>query len=79
MTAKKKLTFEDICKLEPEIHELYQEARRLREKKNTYEIFHRRIKPNLTLLVGEHAKHAKLRTFEAYEVALDKIMRVLDI
>jgi hypothetical protein len=79
MPPKKKLTFDDICKIEPEIFELYQEAKRLKEKKNTYEIFHRRIKPNLTLLVGEHAKHPKLRTFEAYEAALDKIMRVLGI
>jgi len=75
----KKLTFDEICRIEPEIKELYQLAKKLKDKKNTYELWHRRFKPNLTILVGEHSKHPELRSFEAYEVAVDKIMRTLDV
>jgi hypothetical protein len=77
--APKKLSFADICKIEPEIKELYDLAKKLKEKKNTYELWHRRFKPSLTLLVGEHAKNPELRPFEVYEVAIDKIMKVLDV
>jgi 2'-5' RNA ligase len=75
----KKLTFDDICRIEPEIKELFQLAKTLKEKKNTYEIWHRRFKPHLTMLVGERSKHPQLRTFEAYETAVDKIMKTLGV
>jgi 2'-5' RNA ligase len=75
----KKLTFDDICRIEPEIKELYLLAKSLKEKKNTYELFHRRFKPHLTMLVGERSKHARLRDFEAYGTAVDKIMKVLGL
>jgi 2'-5' RNA ligase len=77
--AAKKLTFDDICRIEPEIKELFQLAKTLKEKKNTYEIWHRRFKPHLTMLVGERSKHEKLRSFEAYEIAVDKIMKTLGV
>lgn len=74
-----KLTFEKICKLEPEIQELYIRAKNLKEKKKAYEFFHRQVKPVLTTLVGERARLPSLRSFEAYELAIDKIHHVLGL
>ena len=74
-----KLSFDQICRIEPEIKELYDLAKKLSDKKNTYELWHRRFKPNLTLLVGEHSKHPELQSYDAYETAVDKIMKVLDV
>jgi hypothetical protein len=79
LVKTKKPTFDDLCKLEPELRELLEQAKKLGEKKNAYELFHYRIKPNLTTLVGEHAKHPQLQSFEAYGVVVDKIMKALDL
>jgi 2'-5' RNA ligase len=77
--ASKKLTFDEICRIEPELKELYELAKELKEKKNTYELFHRRFKPHLTMLVGERSKRPELRTYEAYATAVDKIMKTLGV
>jgi hypothetical protein len=75
----KVLSFDQICALEPEIRELYLQAKNLKEKKKAYELWHRKLKPNLTTLVGEHAKHPELRSYQAYATAIDKIMKVLGL
>ncbi len=77
--ATKSLSFDQICELEPEIKELYVRAKNLKEKKKAYEFWHRQMKPVLTTLVGEHARHPALRSFEAYETAIDKIRQVLGL
>lgn len=75
----KKLTFEKICAMEPEIKELYDRAKNLKEKRKAYEFWHRQVIPPLTTLVGEHAKLEQLRSFDAYEVVVDKIRAVLGL
>ncbi len=75
----KRLSFEEICEIEPEIKELLTQAKNLKEKRKAYELWHHKLKPNLTTLVGEHSKHPTLRSYEAYETAIDKIMKVLGL
>jgi len=77
--AAKGLTFEQICAIEPEIRELYQQAKNIKEKRKAYELWHHKLKPNLTTLVGEYSKHPELRSYQAYETAIDKIMKVLGL
>ena len=75
----KRLTFEDICDLEPEIRELYLRAKNSKDKRRNYELWHRQLKPIVTTLVGEHAKRPSLRSYDALEIAIDKITHVLGL
>lgn len=75
---KKKLTFEDICHIEPSLKSLYEEALTIpRRRGGVNNQWYSEFKPYIENLVGWEARHEELRTMEAYDTAYDTIYNAL--
>ncbi len=74
------MTFKELVAVEPQLGELYQEARQVRHRGKDFcanSIWYTCFKPRLVLLVGHKAKHPQLRTAEAYDTAYRTIYGAL--
>ncbi len=78
------MTFEELCKLEPALRRLAQDARSERDsrKKPSYcanDVWYCDLKPRLVMLVGWSSRHpaSVMHTDEAYDVAYDAIYHLL--
>jgi len=64
------MTFEDLCKEEPRLEELYGQVRATRANRRKSDwIWSHEIKPRMKRLVGFFAENEKLRTTEAWDLS----------
>jgi hypothetical protein len=78
----KRLTFDEICRIEPSVLHLYNRAKAIKDDKRqrsfcANDIWLDHLKPLLMHLVGWSAGKAELRTSQAYDLAYDKIYGAL--
>jgi hypothetical protein len=75
------MTWEEICKKEPRLSELYADARRITSRGDpnfcANFVWYRTLKPRLLFLVGWHAERPELRTSEIYDFVYHYIYKVL--
>jgi len=74
------MTFDDLCKIEPRLSELMQEARGAKIHRTTMRrmrIWYYQIKPKLNLLVGDLSHRKVLQSNEIYELAYHSILAAI--
>ncbi|OPX90289.1 MAG: hypothetical protein A4E53_01175 [Pelotomaculum sp. PtaB.Bin104] len=74
------MTFKQLTKIEPRLQQLYNEARKVKVKDDSFcanSVWYRQFKPRLLELVGFGAAWPELQSPTAYDVAYQTIYNAL--
>lgn len=74
------MTWQEIVSVEPHLHRMFDEAKKVDGSEKYFcanDIWYERFKPQLKYLVGWYAKDPRLASMDCYDLAYQKIYKVL--